>query len=82
MAEKLNYSFFDLDEEIKRTFHTTLENFMKENPWPLERCKIKGTVLKNIISENENDMVVAVSPIYYAKNFNYLLDMPQSVAIE
>lgn len=82
LAEKLNYAFFDLDEEIKKTFHTTLENFMKENPWPDERFKKKGNVLKQIIIDNKDDMVIAVSPIFYARNFNSLLDMEQVIAVE
>ncbi len=36
LAEKLKYSFFDLDEEIKHRFQLTLEEFMRKNPWPQE----------------------------------------------
>lgn len=82
LAEKLNYSFFDLDDEIKNHFHTTLEQFMKENPWPYERCIVKGKILRNIILDNGDDMVIAVSPIYYARNFNYLLEQEEVVAVE
>lgn len=82
LSELLNYPFFDLDHEIKVAFHTTLENFMKENPWPHERFKKKGIVLKNIIFGNRGNMVIAVSPIYEARNFNSLLDMEQVIAVE
>ena len=82
LSEKLNYPFFDLDHEIKREFNTTLEEFMRANPWPHERFKIKGSVLKNIIIDNKDDMVIAVSPIYDARNFNSLLDMEQVIAVE
>lgn len=46
LAEKLQYSFFDLDEEIKHRFQLTLDEFMRRNPWPHERYKVKGDILK------------------------------------
>lgn len=82
LAEKLGYPFYDLDDEIKKAYHTTLEKFMKDNPWPHERYKIKGKLLKKIVTENGENMVVAVSPIYDARNFNSLLDLDQVLAVE
>lgn len=82
LAEKLEYPFFDLDEQIKKTFHTTLEEFMKANPWPHERFIVKGKVLRKTIDENGKDMVIAVSPIYHARNFNYLLEWENVIAVE
>ena len=82
LAERLNYSFFDLDEEIKKRFQTTLEKFMNEYPFPAERAKIKGKILRDLIKENKSDIVIAVSPIYYTRNFNSLLDLDQVIAIE
>lgn len=82
LAEKLGYPFFDLDEEIKKTYQTTLEEFMKTNPWPHERFIIKGKVLKKTVDENGQDMVIAVSPIYEARNFNYLLERENIIAVE
>lgn len=82
LAERLNYPFFDLDDEIKRTFDTTLEEFMKSNRWSDERYKKKGIVLKNIIVDNGDDMVIAVSPIFDSKYFNFLLDLNQVIAVE
>lgn len=82
LAERLNYQFFDLDDEIKRTFDTTLEEFMKSNRWSDERYKKKGIVLKNIIVDNGDDMVIAVSPIFDSKYFNSLLDLNQVIAVE
>lgn len=82
LAEKLRYSFLDLDEEIKKRFQTTLEQFMKDNPFSYERGKIKGAILGDLISKNEHDMVIAVSPIFYARHFNRLIDKEQVIAIE
>jgi len=82
LAEKLKYSFVDLDEEIKRRFQTTLEKFMQDYPYSHERYKIKGKILKDLLKEYKDNMVIAVSPIYYARNFNSLLDLEQVIAIE
>lgn len=82
LAEKLGYSFFDLDDEIRRRFQMTLEEFMQKNPWPYERHKVKGAVLKKIVEENKDNMVIAVSPIYYARNFNPLFKLENVVPIE
>ena len=82
LAEKLKYPFYDLDEEIKKTFHMTLEEFMNKNPWPYERHIVKGKVLRKTVEENGEDMVIAVSPIYYARNFNYLLDRDNVIGVE
>lgn len=82
LAKELNYSFLDLDEEIKKRFQTTLEKFMQDYPYSHERHKIKGKILKDLIKEYKDNMVIAVSPIYYARNFNSLLDLEQVIAIE
>lgn len=82
LAEKLNYEFFDLDEEIKKRFQTTLEKFMNEYPFPHGRAKVKGKNLRNLIDENKGNRVIAVSPIYYSRNFNSLLDLDQVIAFE
>lgn len=67
LAERLGYSFYDLDEEVKREFHTTLEAFghMGSLRW---RDQKRGRIIKKILSINEN-MVFAVSPISYTDNF-------------
>lgn len=82
LAAKMKYTFLDLDEEIKKRCQMTLENFMKENPYPHGRYKIKGKILKDLLKEYKDNMVIAVSPIYHARNFNSLVDMEQVIAIE
>ncbi|MDQ2088067.1 shikimate kinase [Herbivorax sp. ANBcel31] len=82
LAQKLKYSFFDLDDEIRKRFQMTLEDFMKEYPWPDERFKIKGEILKNLLKEHKDNIVIAVSPIFYSRYFNSLLDLEQVIAIE
>lgn len=82
LAEKLNYTFIDMDREIKKRFQMSLEEFMQKYPYAFERSKVKGKVLKDLIEEYKDNIVIAVSPIWYARNFNYLLDLERVIAIE
>jgi len=82
VAEKLGYTFFDLDEEIKRRFKTTIENFIDDNPFHNERGKIKGAILSSLIDENKDNIVIAVSPIYNARYFNCLIKRDNVMPIE
>lgn len=82
LAEKLNYSFIDLDEEIKKRYQTTLEKFMQEHPFSYERGQIKGKLLKDLLKEYKDNIVIAVSPIYYARFFNSLINLENVIAIE
>jgi len=82
LAERINYSFYDLDDVIKKKFNTTLDKFIKDNPFSYERGRLKGKILSDIIMESTGDIVIAVSPIYYSRFFNKLLDLDQVIAIE
>lgn len=63
LADRLGYKFFDLDDEIRRRYNTTIEEFVKHNlHWKdAQRCK----VIKEIVKKNEN-IVFAISPITLA----------------
>lgn len=67
LAKRLGYRFYDLDEEVKREFCTTLEEFvhMENLRW---RDQKRGRIIKKILSKEEN-MVFAISPISYTDNF-------------
>ena len=82
LAEKLEYSFADLDEEIKKRFQTTLEIFMHDYPYQHERYEIKGKILRDLLNEYKDNLVIAVSPIFHARYFNSLLNMERVIAIE
>lgn len=82
LAEKLNYSFIDMDEEIRKRFQTTLEKFMHDYPFSYERSKMKGELLKDLLKEYKDNIVIAVSVIWYARFFNPLLDLENVVPIE
>ena len=67
LAEHLGYRFYDLDDEVKKEFHVTLEEFVHtENlRW---RDQKRGRIIKKILAREEN-MVFAISPISYTDNF-------------
>lgn len=82
LAEKLNFPFIDMDEEIKKRFKTTLEIFMQDHPFSYERSQIKGNLLKDLLTENKDNIVIAVTVIYYSEFFDSFLDMENVIAIE
>ena len=67
LAKQLGYSYYDLDEEIKKEFQITLEEFVHtENlRW---RDQKRGRIIKKILAHEEN-MVFVISPISYTDNF-------------
>ena len=68
LAKQLGYSYYDLDEEIKKEFQMTLEEFVHtENlRW---RDQKRGRIIKKILAQEE-DMVFVISPISYTDNFS------------
>lgn len=81
LAKNLNYDFFDLDLEIKKTYQVTLEQFLNNNPDHLKRDQIKTNLLKNII-KRANNSVIAVNPFNYYQCLKPLLDNKNVLAIE
>ena len=67
LAKELGYSFYDLDEEVKKEFKMTIEEFVHtENlRW---RDQKRGRIIKKILSKEEN-MVFVITPISYTDNF-------------
>ena len=67
LAKELGYSFYDLDEEVKKEYKMTLEEFVHtENlRW---RDQKRGRIIKKILAQEEN-MVFVISPISYTDNF-------------
>ena len=68
LAKQLGYSYYDLNEEIKKEFQITLEEFVHtENlRW---RDQKRGRIIKKILAQEE-DMVFVISPISYTDNFS------------
>ena len=64
LAHKLNFSFFDLDDEIKKKYDITLEEFVSTGSLQ-ERDKKRGRLLRTLVKKTGNK-VIAVTPLSYA----------------
>ncbi len=81
MAELLNIDFFDLDEEVKKFYNMTLEQFVNQD-FRHTRDQKRGIVLESIVGNSSKDKVIAVCPIYYSRNFSKFLKREDVIAIE
>ena len=80
LANRINYHFYDLDEEVKKEYQMTLEEFVgTENlRW---RDQKRGRVIKKVMAQEEN-MVFAISPISYVDNFKSKIAATDVLSIE
>ncbi len=67
LAERIGFTFYDLDEEVKTRLGMTLEEFVHTANlrW---RDQKRGSIIKRIIRLEEN-IVFAITPISYTDNF-------------
>lgn len=80
LAEKLKIPFFDLDEEIKKHYNITLEEFVHVGTIK-ERDKKRGKIISELVNEGSNK-VIAISPMSNRVYFEDMLKNKQVVAIE
>lgn len=80
LAEKLRYTFYDLDEIIKERYNTTLEEFVQTGTIE-ERDRIRGQIIRELTDDRE-DKDVAVTPMPYLTNFQDVIKNENVVAIE
>lgn len=80
LADKLNVKFYDMDEEVKRQYNTTLENFVKTGTLE-ERDKIRGRIIRKLLKE-QMDKVIAITPMSYPEYFEKYLSRTDVIAIE
>src|SRR5690554_5189966 len=73
LAEKLGYDFIDLDEEIQTRTGMSMNAFANTYFIPHGRYRIKGQILRDLVSRSGGNSVIAVSPIYYVRFFSPLL---------
>ena len=80
LSERLGWSFYDLDSEVKTRKGTTIEDFVKSAPLR-ERDRIRGEIIREILALEE-DLVLAVSPISYPESFSDALGADGIILIE
>lgn len=66
LSNKLNYEFYDLDQEIKNYYHDTIKGFIKRYPDLEVRDRKRSELLKRLIKGKEN-VVIAITPISYIR---------------
>lgn len=80
LSAKLNCKFYDIDEEII-DIYGSIDNFQAIFPNDYDRFDEKEELMMNIIESENNDFVMAVSPIYSASVVEELLDT-DTISIE
>ena len=81
LSEKLNYDYADMDDEIKRRYKK-IDTFRERFPNDYDRHKKRGEILLDIINKYEDNVVIAVSPIFYEEFLVSALNQPKVIAIE
>ena len=81
LAKKLNCKFCDMNQ-VNKDAYGTIEAFLRAYPYPYERAKKQSKTLLNIITRDNEDIVIAVTPISYARYINKILLMENVVAFE
>ena len=80
LSNKLNCKFYDVDEEIINIYGS-IDNFQAIFPNDYDRFDEKEVLMMNIIESDNNDFIMAVSPIYSASVVEELLDT-DTISIE
>lgn len=80
LASLLSYSFYDLDDEVKKDRNTTLEEFVSTGTL-LERDAVRCRILNHLVCRSGNK-VIAVTPLSYTKDIRYLFSSPDVISIE
>lgn len=80
LSNKLNCKFYDVDEEII-DIYGSIDNFQAIFPNDYDRFDEKEELMMNIIESDNNDFIMAVSPIYSTSVVEELLDT-DTISIE
>lgn len=80
LADLTGYSFYDLDDEVKKDQNTTLEEFISTGTlW--ERDAVRCRILGRLVCRNGNK-VIAVTPLSHIKAIRHLFSSPDVICIE
>ena len=80
LSRKLEYDFYDLDEEVKKFYNTTLEDFV--NTGSLEERDWKRGRVIDMVMRKKGNKVFSITPIAYPDHFNRYLACEDVLAIE
>ena len=86
ISEKLDFQFFDLDDELRAYYNDTIINIQDSclNRRGLDDKKIVvfGSILSRCKRNKISNAVIAVSPIYYTAKYKRLLKLYNVFSIE
>lgn len=80
LASRLDYEFYDLDEEVKNKLGITLEKFVSSGTL-LERDLLRCSIINSIVSA-PSDKVIAITPLTYIGPIQHLFSEKDILAIE
>ena len=79
MAKKLDYDFYDIDDEVKRYYgYKNINEFIRKNSFVIDRDQKRSYIMEPLIKK-EGNKVIAVPPIYYTK---YYLNSLKKISTE
>lgn len=81
LAEKLNYDFLDMDEEVRKYFHTTNIGFINRYKDLEDRDQRRAKLLKRLLKDKD-DVVCAITPITCLDYFYDLIFQDGVLSIE
>jgi len=81
LAQKLEYDFYDLDEEIKKIYKVTLEGFNDLFPNDYKRHQIRCDIVQQLIDCSDNS-VISVSVLNYKEQLDPVLQSQNILPIE
>lgn len=81
LAKKMNFKFYDLDQVNKDTYGS-IDEFQRVFPFAYDRAMKQADTLYNIIMEDDEDAVIAVTPINYSDGINQLFKLKDVVPFE
>lgn len=80
IADKLNIDFYDLDDEIKKKYNVTLEEFVSTGSLQ-ERDKKRCQLLRTLVKK-PGSKVIAVTPLSYAGPIVPIINSKDVLSIE
>ncbi|WP_310604586.1 shikimate kinase [Anaerosporobacter sp.] len=79
MAQKLNYDFYDIDDEVKQYYgYKNMDEFIHKNGYVVERDQKRSYIIGLVVKKDGNK-VIAVPPIYYTR---YCMNSLKKVSAE
>lgn len=78
LANQIGWKFIDLDSFIIKNFKT-MENFIRKLNVDIDRANYRGNLLKEILESEHEDVVIAVSPIFFRKVIEKALSFEKDI---